>query len=335
MKNADEELITKAVSIAQTAWSTITGILTGKITLQTVAQKALNAAMKANPIGLIISLITALIGIIIYAYQTNEEFRETVQALWKELKNALMPVFEALKPLLSSIIELFKSIWSLISSLVLPVLQNIISVVQKVFQVVSPIIQTLSSVFSGAFGKIIEIVTKFIDKLTSIINVFQKVVDFIKSGIEKIKGFFDFDFKLPKIKLPHFKISPSGWKFSDLFKGSIPKLGIEWYAKGGVFDEPTIFPTAEGLKGVGEAGPEAVTPVSVLQDYVGAAVEAKTSGINDRLDNLTTLLSKFFPQVLSGMEKSVVLDSGALVGRLAPQMNVKFADIERANARGR
>lgn len=32
------------------------------------------------------------------------------------------------------------------------------------------------------------------------------------------------------IKLPQFIITPSGWKFSDLLKGVVPKVGIKWYA---------------------------------------------------------------------------------------------------------
>lgn len=331
-KNA--ELITKLVSAAQTAWSTITGILTGKITLQTVAQKALNSAMKANPIGLIVSLIAALIAAFIAAYNTNEDFRNAVNTLWTEIKNYLAPVFESLKPLLTALMNLFKSIWSLISSLVLPILNAIITVVTKIFNVVSPIIQKLGSVFSTVFSGITKHIQFFIDILTSIINVMTKVVDGIKSGIEKIKNFFKFKFEWPKLKMPHFSISPSGWKIGDLLKGSIPKLGIEWYAKGGIFDEPTIFPTLDGLKGVGEAGPEAVTPVSALQDYVGTAVEAKTSGINDRLDRLADLLAQFFPKMLDASQKSVVLDSGQLVGATIGKINEQLGDLQRYNARG-
>lgn len=45
-------------------------------------------------------------------------------------------------------------------------------------------------------------------------------------------------------------------------------------AKGAVFNAPTIFDTRLGRQMVGEAGPEAVAPIAVLQKYVQAAVKS-------------------------------------------------------------
>ena len=86
--------------------------------------------------------------------------------------------------------------------------------------------------------------------------------DLIKGIIDKIKGFFNFTVSLPHIKLPHFTLKPAGWSIGDLLKGSIPSLGISWYAKGGVFDKPTLFSYGGGaLGGLGENGAEAVVPL--------------------------------------------------------------------------
>lgn len=87
----------------------------------------------------------------------------------------------------------------------------------------------------------------------------NKLRDKVKEIVDKIKGFFSFKISAPKVPLPHFSISPSGWKLGDLLKGVKPSLGISWYAKGGIFDEPTIA-------GIGEAGPEAVVPLDKLWD---------------------------------------------------------------------
>lgn len=94
--------------------------------------------------------------------------------------------------------------------------------------------------------------------------------DTVKSAIEKIKSFFNFTWKLPDLKLPHFSITGS---FS-LNPPSVPKLGIEWYAKGAVFKKATILPTYSGYKGVGEAGEEAVAPITLLRSYVEDSVES-------------------------------------------------------------
>jgi len=48
----------------------------------------------------------------------------------------------------------------------------------------------------------------------------------------------------------------------------LPRLEVDWYAKGGIFDKPTLFNTPYGLKGVGEAGPEAVIPINSMYEKI-------------------------------------------------------------------
>lgn len=93
--------------------------------------------------------------------------------------------------------------------------------------------------------------------------------DVVKNAISTIKNAMDFNWKLPNLKLPHISVDGS---FS-LNPPSVPHFSIAWRAKGAVFDQPTIMPTRLGWQGVGEAGPEAVAPITVLQTYVEEAVE--------------------------------------------------------------
>lgn len=95
----------------------------------------------------------------------------------------------------------------------------------------------------------------------AMVKPIEKARDLIRGIINKIKGFFSFKFKLPHIKLPHFAINPKGWHLGDLLEGVIPSLGIDWYAKGGIFNKPKVI-------GVGEAGPEAVIPIDKLQTMI-------------------------------------------------------------------
>ena len=84
-------------------------------------------------------------------------------------------------------------------------------------------------------------------------------VDFVKTALEKIKGFFSgLTLELPHIKLPHFKLEGS---FS-LMPPSIPKISVDWYKNGAIFTRPTVFPNGVG---VGDAvGGEAVLPLKKL-----------------------------------------------------------------------
>ena len=114
----------------------------------------------------------------------------------------------------------------------------------------------------GVFGRIKDAIT----------GPIRAAKDFIKKMIDKIKSFFTFKVSLPKIKLPHFSIKPKGWKIGDLLKGSIPSLGIDWYAKGGIFNSPSVI-------GVGEAGPEAVLPIEKLNGMLVNMADSIVNGV--------------------------------------------------------
>lgn len=114
------------------------------------------------------------------------------------------------------------------------------------------------------FGKVEDAITK----------PFTKAKEIVGGIVDGIKGFFDFEWKLPKIKMPHFSVSWSTtgfWGKVGEFLGlpGKPSIGVEWYAKGGIFSKPTLFNTPYGLKGVGEAGPEVVAPLSDLKAMLG------------------------------------------------------------------
>lgn len=87
---------------------------------------------------------------------------------------------------------------------------------------------------------------------------------------------------------------------------------VTWNADGAIFSKPTIFNTRLGLQGVGEAGAEAVAPIDKLQGYIREAVQG----------------------TVGGMQFNVVLDSGVLVGQLAPQMDMRLGTISGRKGRG-
>ena len=141
----------------------------------------------------------------------------------------------------------------LIGGLAKGLIQAIPQIWAAVKQVGSKIITGLGS---ALWGKITAAANGIKERFLAPINNLR---DKVKAIVEKIKGFFKFKISKPHVPLPHFSISPAGWKIGDLLKGKIPSLGIKWYAEGGVFDSPSLV-------GIGEAGPEAVVPLTSFWD---------------------------------------------------------------------
>lgn len=118
----------------------------------------------------------------------------------------------------------------------------------------------------------------------SISTNIDKAVKWAGDGVEKIKGFFkNLSLKIPKIELPKMPKFSLETSTKTIFGKEITYpsgLDVKWNAKGGIFDKPTIFATANaGLQGVGEAGAEAIAPIDTLLGYVRTAV-AETMALN-------------------------------------------------------
>lgn len=133
---------------------------------------------------------------------------------------------------------------------------------------------TIKNATSTAWNKIKELITTPINKAKELVT----------GAVDKIKSIFPL--KLGKIfsgiKLPHFKISGGQIPWGIGGKGVKPSISVEWYAKGGIFKRPTLLASNSGLKGVGEAGAEAVVPLDTLWqklDNLAASYAGQGDGI--------------------------------------------------------
>lgn len=141
--------------------------------------------------------------------------------------------------------------------------------------------QTWKEIWSTGFdvidkltgGKLTGVKNKFWSKFEEIKNV-------VKNALDAVKRFFAGEWPTPKIKMPHFKISPPGWSIGDLVKGSIPRLSVNWHAKGAILNRPTVInQSGNTIDVAGEAGPEAVTPIETLKKYVREEVRANNADL--------------------------------------------------------
>ncbi|HFN6380079.1 hypothetical protein RK945_07815 [Streptococcus pneumoniae] len=252
----------------------------------TAATWAFNAALAVltSPITWIIAAIAALIAIGVLLYQNWDTVVEFAKTAWQGLCDFISGICQ-------SIGEFFSGLWTKLQEIFEPIGQWLGDKFKQGWDAISNTFSKLGSWFGDRWNEskdaLAEANTWLGDKFKSgrgkVNSAFEKVgswfgdrwkdmqdalkeipnwfknlfndamdnaKNIVKSGIDKLKSFFNFDWSLPKIKLPHFNISGS---FS-LMPPRIPSFSVDWYARGGVFNSPSII-------GVGEAGQEAVMPL--------------------------------------------------------------------------
>jgi hypothetical protein len=123
----------------------------------------------------------------------------------------------------------------------------------------------------GFHGLAEDVRSLFEDIKSKITGPIEDARDLVDKAVAKIKGFFPLNIGkiISDLKLPHFTVDGGEFPYGVGGKGHMPTFGVDWYARGGIFDGPNII-------GVGEAGPEAVVPLSEnrlkpLTDAIAAA----------------------------------------------------------------
>ena len=211
-------------------------------------------------------------------------FRQAMEGIRDTWENHLKPVFDAIGAFLQEVlVPAFKFVFE---TVIEPLVENVFSAIAGLWNnSLKPIFDGICDFLLGVFTNdwdtaltgILGIVTGIFNGIKEAVEAPMNLVkDIVKSAIDFILDKFDFDWKLPKLALPHFKIEGS-FSLNPL---SVPTLGVEWYAKGGVLEEPTIFgmnPVNGNAMVGGEAGPEAVAPIETLQQYVREAVASQNA----------------------------------------------------------
>lgn len=229
--------------------------------------------LSLNPVSLAIAAIAGIIIALTQLWNNNEQFREFITSTW----NAIMSF---LSNLWASISSTAVSVWNGISS-------SISGVVNKISSVISTVFNTVKSVITNVWNGIKNTTTSVWNGIKSAIETpLNKAKNIVKSVIDTIKGFFNFNISWPNIPMPHFSITPRGWGVGDLLKGSIPKLGISWYAKAmsepRILDGAQIFGAMGGrLLGGGEAGQEVLYGRAQLMRDISTAVQEAKSEYKD------------------------------------------------------
>ena len=226
--------------------------------------------------------------------------KSSISSALESIKSAVKSAWDNVKSTVSSVLDNIKStvanVWNNIKSTITNAVNNVKSSVSSAFESIK---STISSTLNAAKSTALSVFDAIKSAITDKINAAR---DAVQRAIDKIKSIMHFSWSLPKLKLPHISIS-GGFSINP---PSAPKFSISWYKKGGVMMDPTIFGMAGStLLGGGEAGPEAIAPISVLQDYVSEAV--------------TEAMAEFTSELKTAVEEETAAISAALGNRANPE----------------
>ena len=250
------------------------------------------------PILAVIAVIGLLVAAFVHLWNTNEEFRNKVIAIWDALKAKFEAFGQGIVDRLNKMGfdfenfgDVVKAIWDALCNYLGPIFENTFSALAGILggalDVLTGIFDVFAGLFTGNWEQMWQGVAEIfggiwdaiIETCKSAINIIINAINALIGGVNKI-GFGDHTINIPLI----------------------PML-----ADGGILTSGSAI--------VGEAGPEFV------QVSNGQAMVQPLSGHSD----LAGLLETYLPYLAAGTQ--LVMDSGALVGSIAPDMNTALGTL--------
>lgn len=320
--------------------------------LQSVWEGICNVVQTA--VMLLGSIIQGAVDIITLPFQMIwENCKGIVSSVWEGIKSVVSSAIHAVSSTISSVMGAIKNVistvWNAISSKVSSVLNTIKTTVSTVFNAVKSVASSIwngiksvissvvdgikskvSSVFNGVKSTVTSIFNGIKSTATSVWNGIKDAIikpveaakNAVKGIIDKITGFFSgMKLELPKIKLPHFKISGK----LSLSPPSVPHLSIDWYKEGGILTKPTVFGVnGSSLMAGGEAGKEAVLPLKGFYDQLEHILSSRMN---------TGKMEQYLAVIANNSSKGIYLEDGTLVGHLLPAIDSRLGQAQKLNRR--
>ncbi|WP_366923879.1 phage tail tape measure protein [Metallumcola ferriviriculae] len=167
-----------------------------KTTVLSVAQKAaaaaqwlLNAAMSANPIGLVVIALAALVAAIVYLWNTNEDFKKAVIAIWDGIVDGVNKAIDFMVNLFNNVVSFFKDNWqSILLLMVNPfagAFKYLYENCEQFRTFINNLLAAIGRWFTGIYNGIKSTASSIVSSIQTTFNrVKSWVADFISNGAQ-------------------------------------------------------------------------------------------------------------------------------------------------------
>ena len=216
-----------------------------------------------------IVILAAVVAIVLLIVKNWDLIKEKTEEIWGKIKDFFVTLWEVIKYLIELKIKQIKD----------KVVEIANNIVEKFKLVKTTVITLFEAIKSGVLQKIDNIKNGVTEKFNAIKDTISGVIDFVKR-------LFRGEIQFPHIKMPHFS-----WSWTDLGVVKIPNINVDWYARGGIVDKPTLI-------GAGEAGREAIVPLERNTEWIRRVADELADILTDRLGSI--LQSYPMPAVASG-----------------------------------
>lgn len=302
-------------------WGTIMTAAANAIKTVRTAMLAMNAAMLANPIGLIIAVIAGLVAAFIYLWNNVDGFRAFWINAWKIIRDKASEAWTKIKSIFSGIGSWFRDKFNSVQQGGRDALENLKKRFSDAWKSIKNTFSGWGSFFSGLWTKIKSKFSSIGSSIGSsmgnaVKNGLNRVLSTVESTINKGVGVINSAIKLAN-KLPGINV------------GTVKKISLPRLEKGGVLEKGQVG----FLEGTGA---EAVVPLERNEAWLSRVADdlnrmtyrqPDNEAVIQRLNRIIALL-----EMQTGM--GIYLDTGTLVGELAPAMDARLGKLYLRTNRG-
>lgn len=174
--NQNGQIVLRGAAMASNIFKAGLSGLGTAFRLAATGARALALALMANPIIAIVAVIIAVVAAIIYFWNTNEQFRAAIIAIWNNIVTFGMSLFSALA-------AFFTGVWNGLVAIATAVWSGIMTVATMAVSVIMDIISAFGAFFTGVWNGCLAIASAVWDAISSFVSAAASVIDGIISAL--------------------------------------------------------------------------------------------------------------------------------------------------------
>lgn len=174
--NQNGQIVLRGAAMASNIFKAGLSGLGTAFRLAATGARALAMALMANPIIAIVAVIIAVVAAIIYFWNTNEQFRAAVIAIWNNIVSFGMSLFSALA-------AFFTGVWNGLVAIATAVWSGIMTVATMAVSVIMDIISAFGAFFTGVWNGCLAIASAVWDAISSFVSGAASVIEGIISAL--------------------------------------------------------------------------------------------------------------------------------------------------------